>query len=79
MPPKDTTPLNFAEKTFANNHKTSKVAKFSPSKVSYYDVHVVQLRQWSVGDWRLSELHMEKRLECLSYSTMKVLYYENIE
>ena len=27
----------------------------------------------------MSELHTEKRLECLSYSTMKVLYYENIE
>ena len=30
--PKDTTPPNFAEKTFANSHKTVKFAKVSPSK-----------------------------------------------
>ena len=34
--PKDTTPPNFVEKTFANSHKPR---KFSPSKVSHYTVH----------------------------------------
>ena len=34
--PKDASLSNFAEKTFANSHKTSKSQKFLPSKVSCY-------------------------------------------
>ena len=37
--PKDVTPPNFAEKTFANSHKTPNSRKFSPSKVFRYTVY----------------------------------------
>ena len=36
--PKDASHYNFADKSFANSHKTSKSQKFLPSKVSYYMV-----------------------------------------
>ena len=39
--PKDATPPNFAEKTFANSHKTTKFARLSPSKVSRYTVAAI--------------------------------------
>ena len=41
--PKDTTPLNFAEKTFVANtcsHKTANSQKFSPSKFLLYTVFI---------------------------------------
>ena len=46
------TPPNFAEKTFANSHKTVTFAKFSPSKVSRYQyvfVHFLRLCTISVS------------------------------
>ena len=38
--PKDATPPNFVEKTFANGHKTTKFTKVFSSKVSHYTVCV---------------------------------------
>ena len=37
--PKDATPPNFTEKSFANSPKTAKFAKGSPLKVSHYTVY----------------------------------------
>ena len=48
--PKDATLPNFAEKTFANSHKTTKFARLSPSKVSRYTVAAILTNMTAMCD-----------------------------
>ena len=69
--PKDATPSNFAEKTFANSHKTAKFAKvFSLESFPLYGIHAITIFHFSAlvssskmpeKETQLSHMQLTKR------------------